>query len=244
MIDRYFRGLYARAMSKAYSIAKDEICAALSNGGPVLDCGAGAGDMYQVLSASVSSPDLEYHGIEWSPHRVELAQSAGSNVSQGDLNMVLPFDDGKFRCVYALSVLEHLLYGCRFMRESYRVLQSDGIFVVLTPNISTLFTAALVLAGKMPSSGPHPDSNELLLKEEVFRVRDDSRSPDTESDNPEHRHLVVFSYRVMKEYLKLIGFEEVKGYGFGLYPFPNFMQPLLERLDPIHCHQMVFVARK
>jgi len=60
----------------------------------------------------------------------------------------------------------------------------------------------------------------------------------------EHRHLVVFSYRVLKEYLKLIGFREVRGYGFGLYPFPNFMQPLLERIDPIHCHQMVFVARK
>jgi len=231
-------------MSKAYSRAKQDISAALINSGPVLDCGAGAGEMYQFLTGAASSPDLEYHGIEWSPHRVESAQSAGLNVMQGDLNMALPFDDGKFRCVYALSVLEHLLYGCRFMRESYRILQSGGTFVVLTPNISTLFTAALVLAGKMPSSGPHPDSNVLLLKEEVFRVRGDSVSPDTEIDNPEHRHLVVFSYRVLKQYLKLIGFEEVKGYGFGLYPFPNFMQPLLERIDPIHCHQLVFVARK
>jgi ubiquinone/menaquinone biosynthesis C-methylase UbiE len=244
MLDRYFRRLYARTMSKAYSRAKQDISAALINSGPVLDCGAGAGEMYQFLTGAASSPDLEYYGIEWSPHRVESAQSAGLNVMQGDLNRALPFDDGKFRCVYALSVLEHLLYGCRFMRESYRILQSGGTFVVLTPNISTLFTAALVLAGKMPSSGPHPDSNVLLLKEEVFRVRGDSVAPDTEIDNPEHRHLVVFSYRVLKQYLKLIGFEEVKGYGFGLYPFPNFMQPLLERIDPIHCHQMVFVARK
>jgi SAM-dependent methyltransferase len=244
MLDLYFKQLYARTMSSAYSRAKNEICAALSTGGPVLDCGAGSGEMYQFLSNVVSSLALEYHGIEWSLDHVQASQSKGLNVTHGDLNMALAFDDGKFRCVYALSVLEHLLYGCKFMRESYRVLQPGGTFVILTPNISTLFTAALILAGKMPSSGPHPDSNALLLKEEVFRVRDDSRSPDAESDNPEHRHLVVFSYRVLKEYLELIGFEEVRGYGFGLYPFPNFMQPLLERLDPIHCHQMVFVARK
>jgi len=36
----------------------------------------------------------------------------------------------------------------------------------------------------------------------------------------------------------------VQGYGFGLYPFPGFMQPMLERIDPYHCHQMVFIARK
>ena len=30
----------------------------------------------------------------------------------------------------------------------------------------------------------------------------------------------------------MIGFKDVKGYGFGLYPFPNFMQPFFERFDP------------
>jgi len=56
--------------------------------------------------------------------------------------------------------------------------------------------------------------------------------------------LVVFSYRVLRQYLTMIGFTEVHGYGFGLYPFPAFMQPVLERTDPYHCHQMVFVAQK
>jgi hypothetical protein len=51
-----------------------------------------------------------------------------------------------------------------------------------------------------------------------------------------HRHLLVFSYRVLKQYLEMLG--------FGLYPFPNFMQRPLERIDPYHCHQMVFVATK
>ncbi|MFT4582684.1 MAG: hypothetical protein ACI8XZ_002438 [Gammaproteobacteria bacterium] len=44
--------------------------------------------------------------------------------------------------------------------------------------------------------------------------------------------------------LELAGFRDVKGYGFGLYPFPNFSQPILEKIDPCHCHQMVLVAKK
>jgi hypothetical protein len=32
-------------------------------------------------------------------------------------------------------------------------------------------------------------------------------------------------------------FDDIRGYGFGTYPFPNFTQPLLEKLDPRHAHQ-------
>jgi hypothetical protein len=130
------------------------------------------------------------------------------------------------------------------MRECHRILEDRGTLVLLTPNISTFFTIALLLVGKMPSSGPHPDSNALVIGEEVFKVSDPNLLPDPESDTPVHRHLVVFSFRVLRRYLKMIGFTEVRGYGFGLYPFPNFIQPALERLDPYHCHQMVFVAQK
>jgi hypothetical protein len=96
----------------------------------------------------------------------------------------------------------------------------------------------------MPSTGPHPDSNEILSKEEIFKVSSANIINDTESETPCHRHLVVFSYRVLKKYLAMIGFTNVQGYGFGLYPFPNVMQPILEKIDPYHCHQMVFVAEK
>lgn len=130
------------------------------------------------------------------------------------------------------------------MQEAFRILKPGGRLVILTPNISTYFTALLILLGKMPSSGPHPDSNSLVKAEEVFKVSSDELHWDTESDTPVHRHLVVFSYRVLNRYLYSIGFSKIKGRGFGLYPFPNFAQPFLERLDPYHCHQMVFVAEK
>ena len=98
--------------------------------------------------------------------------------------------------------------------------------------------------GKMPSSGPHPDSDALLKREELIKVSNEKLQPDVERETTLHRHLVVFSYRVLRDYLGMLGFAEVQGYGFGLYPFPNFLQPFLERIDPYHCHQMVFIARK
>ena len=231
-------------MNKAYGLATREIVSALASGGSCLDCGANEGYWYNKLSAEVNVTANSYHGIEWNRECAETAQRNGIPVIHGDLNKNLPFDNSEFACVFGLSVLEHLLNPCKFLRESYRILAPGGKLVILTPNISTYFTAALILAGRMPSSGPHPDSNSLLKSEEIFKVSPDNLQPDTEGENPLHRHLVVFSFKVLRRYLQSLGFVEIRGYGFGLYPFPNFSQPLFERIDPYHCHQMVFVATK
>lgn len=244
MLQKYFKKLYQKAMQKAYSQAHNEIMFALKNGGSCLDCGANSGHKYEVLNKIMGLNKDKYFGIEWNSDQVQLAQAKGLNVKRGDLNKGLSYPTERFRCIFGLSVLEHLLNPCAFLRESYRCLEKDGILIILTPNISTYFTAALILLGKMPSSGPHPDSDSLLKQEELFKVSHESLQPDTKTDTPVHRHIVVFSYRVLKSYLLTLGFKEVKGYGYGVYPFPNFMQKFLEKIDPFHCHQMVFIAKK
>ena len=132
---------------------------------------------------------------------------------------------------------------CSFLKEAYRCLEPGGTLVLLTPNISTYFTIFQLLLGKMPSSGPHPDSELLIRREEMFQVTSLEEQV-FEGDFPVHRHLVIFSYRVLAKYLEMLGFRHIDGRGFGLYPFPNFSQPLLEKIDPYHCHQMVFIAKK
>lgn len=240
----YFKGLYERTMEQAYGLAYREVISALDGGGAFLDCGASEGTSFEKLSEMIEIAKDQYHGIEWDEASATKGRNKGLDIRQGDLNRALPYDDCSFSCIYAFSVLEHLLNPCRFLNDCQRTLRADGKLILLTPNISTYFTAALILAGKMPSSGPHPDSDLLVNSEELFKVRSDSQDVDTESDTPVHRHLVVFSFLVLRKYLRMIGFSDVKGYGFGLYPFPNFMQPVLEKIDPYHCHQMVFVAQK
>lgn len=231
-------------MHRAYSAAYGHIASSVTSDSVVLDCGANNGWAFERISKMTSITLGQYCGIEWNARCAEEGRSNGYNIVQGDLNKGIPGDDGVYSCVYALSVLEHLLNPCRFLNDCHRVLRPGGQLVILTPNISTYFTAALVLAGKMPSSGPHPDSDQLLKAEEIFKVSSDALQPDTESDTPLHRHLIVFSFKVLRQYLGMIGFTNVVGHGFGLYPFPRFAQPLLERLDPYHCHQMVFIATK
>lgn len=244
MLKAYFKNLYQNTMDRSYALAHDEVFKALRDGGMCLDCGAYEGHKFELLSEEIGLDASRYTGVEWAADHVAVAQEKGLNVLQGDLNRNLQFPDESFRCIFGLSLLEHLLNPCNYLRECYRCLEQDGVLVILTPNISTFFTAFLILAGKMPSSGPHPDSDLLLKSQEVFKVSADSLHSDAEVDTPVHRHLVVFSYRVLKSYLEMLGFRELRGYGFGLYPFPNFAQPLLEKVDPYHCHQMVFIARK
>jgi len=243
MMRAYLKSLYARTMREAYLFARNEISRSDDLQERFLDCGCGGGHEIARISQLLGREPIHFTGIEWNDHALEVARGRGYTVLKGDLNDKLPIESESQDCVYALSLLEHLLMPCAFLKECYRVLRPGGRLVVLTPNISTYFTAVLILAGRMPSSGPHPDSNALIASEELVRVTKLEHA-DVEQDSPEHRHLVVFSFLALRKFLRLAGFNVEKNRGFGLYPLPNFVQPAFERLDPYHCHQMVFVCRK
>jgi SAM-dependent methyltransferase len=243
MMHAYFKSLYQRTMRDAYATAIKEITAALTNGGRCLDCGAQGGQTFDAIFREIPFSSKRYFGLEWNHASIRPGGQRGLSIIQGDLNYPLPWQDRSFDCVFALSVLEHLTNGCRFILECYRILQPQGRLILLTPNISTFFSIFQLLMGKMPSSGPHPDSNLLLDNEKTIRVSDIGPT-DVEEGFPLHRHMVVFSFRVLMKYLRIAGFSKVQGSGFGLYPFPNCLQPVLEKIDPYHCHQIVIVARK
>lgn len=234
---------YHRTMREAYAFAR--AAAAAHPGACVLDCGSGSGFERQATFGSMVKADADFHytGLEWGRNAVEQGRAAGLDIREADLNKPLPFASETQDCVIAFSVVEHLLMPCSFMQECHRVLKPGGRLVVLTPNISTYFTAAQILLGRMPSSGPHPDSNRLLDADQPDPLTHLERD-EMASDTPAHRHLVVFSFRSLRRFLSMCGFEVSAGKGFGYYPLPIWMQPLFERIDRGHCHQMVLVCDK
>ncbi|HEX4896703.1 MAG TPA: class I SAM-dependent methyltransferase, partial [Solimonas sp.] len=173
MLQSYFRALYQDAIGRAYELAFDRIAASLTPEARVLDCGASSGTALKHLEARVRFSRDQYSGLEWSAECVARGQAQGLDIRQGDLNRGLPYADASYSCIYGLSLLEHLLNPCRFLKDCHRVLRPGGELVLLTPNISTYFTAVLILMGKMPSSGPHPDSDLLIKREEIFKVSPD-----------------------------------------------------------------------
>jgi SAM-dependent methyltransferase len=242
-IQGILRGQYRRAMDLAYAFARQSALAT-PNASAFLDCGCGRGNQLGFTQEQLApGGGIRYTGLEWSQPLVDDARQRGLNVVQADLNRWMPLDSGSQDCVVALSVVEHLLMPCRFLTECHRVLRPGGRLVVLTPNIATYFTALLVLAGRMPSSGPHPDSNSFAEADQFLKVSAHERG-DISVDSPEHRHLVVFSYSALRRILVQTGFELEASRAFGYYPLPKFIQPLFERLDPFHSHQMVLVGRK
>jgi SAM-dependent methyltransferase len=236
-------GLYEYTMTRAYQEARNRIAQSLVSGGYCLECGAGKGGQFQILEKLTNLTAKKYVGIELDPSFVSIAQSKGLQMLQADLNHSLPFADQSFQCVFGFSVLEHLVNGCRFLQESHRVLKPGGRLVLITPNLSAWFNVFLLAIGKMPSSGPHPDSVELIQRNTPIQFRTINTSH-TEAAIDLDRHLVVFTYRVLQDYLHFLGFKHVAGRAYGYYPFPRSLQGILERLDPWHCHQMVFECQR
>jgi len=231
-------------MNSAYQKAKVLLLEDFTPETLYLDCGAGGGGQFERLAAETDQlAPLNYFGIEWNHAEAVKAKKNWLQVVRADLNRPLLFEDEIFGCVFGLSVLEHLVNGCQFMKEAYRVLKPGGRMVLITPNLSAWFNIILLVFINMPSSGPHPDSAALVRKNTAVRFRDTGTSH-VEDAIPIDRHLVVFTYKTLRYYLHSLGFKRVTAYNYGLYPLPRFIQPFFERIDPWHCHQMLVDCQK
>lgn len=230
-------------MERCYAEAQSRILENIKDKGCWLDCGSGSGHLFRKMKSEGDIDVINYFGIERMENSVSLANRYGLHVILGDLNTGLPFRDDKFDCIAALSVLEHLTHGCRFLSEAFRVLKPGGHLVLITPNLSAWFNIFLLLIGKMPSSGPHPDSAALVRWGTPVKFRD-IQLPDLSETTTSDRHLVVFTYKTLKYYLNTLGFRNIESKTYGMYPFPKSFQPFLEKIDPWHCHQMLFDCTK
>lgn len=94
--------------------------------GSVLDDGGGYGFLKQFLDEG----ENEYYNLDYSYEMVRYDNSALRCVGSGEN---LPFADESFDNVVSGDVLEHVQDKEQYLRETYRVLKSFGVFVLNTP---------------------------------------------------------------------------------------------------------------
>jgi len=100
--------------------------------GKVLDIGSGWGTTYRMLSEL---------GFEMSAFDISNPSKIDEKHFQlCDLNQIneLPYDDGSFSSVVCSEVIEHIERPHVLLSEINRILSTNGIFILTTPNILSL----------------------------------------------------------------------------------------------------------
>lgn len=109
------------------------------NGSFVLDLGCGRGIFLQQLR----NAGYDYLGIDLDHEMVNLCHKNGlTNVQQKNIFDFFKDSDEKFDGVFCSHLIEHLTVDEAFLliKESYRLLNSGGVLVIITPNAESIWT--------------------------------------------------------------------------------------------------------
>ena len=97
----------------------------------VLDIGTADGLMLGNLKSAL--PQATCIGIEYDWELTTCCKHKTVHVIQGDA-LKLPIKDDTFDVVIATAIIEHVTEPIQLIREAFRILREDGIFVVTTPH--------------------------------------------------------------------------------------------------------------
>jgi len=94
----------------------------------------------------------EFYGIEASDYGVRKSKKRGIIVKQYFFNDKdkIPFEDNFFDVVIAGETIEHIFDTDFFLDEIYRLLKSEGYFLISTPNIASFGRRLMLLGGIAP----------------------------------------------------------------------------------------------
>ena len=160
-------------------------------------------------------------------------ESKGIRAVFQDLNSDrLPFQDNYFDLVLLSEVIEHLVNPDNALKEAHRVLKSNGILIVTTPNLSSWMNRVYLLFGYQP-----PDAETSTQVRVGNPWRDGSLSG----------HIRPFTVRALKELLIHYGFSvEVRGFSHERtsLPYPIYlMDAILSKISSL-AHWIVIVSVK
>ncbi|MGA2884518.1 MAG: class I SAM-dependent methyltransferase [Halobacteriota archaeon] len=174
----------------------------LREGSKVIDIG-GICEYYDLLRSVVSPSELYLLNIE--RHSVRGCQSIVANALQ------LPFCDEAWDAVISFELVEHLTEPASLLSEVSRILRSDGLFILSTPNLADIYSRITFLLGYNPFNyDPSAYKFGSLSKVEIA----------------DRGHKSVLTFRGTKGLLGHYGFRIEKSYGY------SYIESLYRGLDP------------
>jgi methionine biosynthesis protein MetW len=118
----------------------------------IIDVGCGHGEMLRMIMEK-SRKKIDFYGVDICESLLDKARQLGVKVNNIDINRDnLPYPDGKFDFALASEIIEHLYNPDFFLMEIYRVLHSQGILALSTPNLTCWRNRILLMMGHTPTT--------------------------------------------------------------------------------------------
>ena len=132
----------------AYETPRREIADRVPPGARrVLDLGCATGGLASLLKAR---GEVEVVGVERDAGYAAAAERHCDRVVHADLDAPAPDDLGRFDCLVAADVLEHLVDPWSALRAYARLLDPGGTAVISLPNVAHWSTYAALARGSWP----------------------------------------------------------------------------------------------
>jgi len=126
--------------------------------GRILDVGCSSGKLHEALYVD------GMYGLDLNPSKIKKNFHIGNAQN-------MPFEDSFFDTVIASELIEHLESPRKFIKECKRILKSDGILLIATPNVDSFYNT---ITGKYHHEWHKHlfdmNSITIMLKEEGFRI--------------------------------------------------------------------------
>ena len=117
----------------------------------LLDIGCGDGNFTILMGQACGAKEV--YGVEISEKGVEMARERGVKAYKVDVDSEdFPFQDNFFDTITALELIEHLYDPDHFLNEVYRVLKPEGIFILSTPSLASIYNRIALLLSYQPYS--------------------------------------------------------------------------------------------
>ena len=164
----------------------------------------------------LSNNGIDVQGIDVSAEAVNLCKKRKVPAIQLNVDKaVLPFQNEFFDAVICGEIIEHLFDPDHLLEEVHRILSADGKLILTTPNLGWWLNRITLMLGYQPYNTEVSSRHNLGKLRKVF-----------ESVSG---HIRPYTYRALKELVRLYGFVIVDSFGTHKLSMPYKILKLIDR---------------